>query len=106
MKKSLTLILAAILIASLLVSCGGGGLPNGRYEPAAGELSSFDAIVINGSNITMTYAFGAISQTYKYSYKNGTLTYTEGGASLNVACTYDKDTKILEWAGIKYEKVK
>jgi hypothetical protein len=105
MKKYLALILAVILMVTLSAACGGkGGIPNGRYEPDG--ISTVEAIVISGNNFTMTYAMGAVSQTNKYTYKNETITFQDGGTALNVACTYDEDTGVLNWAGIDFIKVK
>ena len=108
MKRLIATVLLMATVLTLLAACGGGNLPNGRYEPAPGEFAVFEAIVVNGNNITMTYAMGAISQTNKYTYKNGTLTYQDGGTALNVACEYYDKTNdspaYLVWSGIKYVK--
>jgi hypothetical protein len=103
MKKTLSFILAALLLVSLLTACS-GGIPDGRYEPNG--YSTIEAIIVSGNNFTFTYALGAVSQTNKYTYKNGTITFQDGGSAVNVACTYDKGTEVLEWAGIKFKKVK
>jgi hypothetical protein len=106
MKKYLVFALAVILAATLLAACGGGGLPNGRYEPTEDyeTMSPLEAIIVNGNNFTFTYAMGAVSQTSKYTYKNGTITFQDGSAAINVACTYDESDGILTWAGIEFEK--
>ena len=95
-----------MLTVSLFTACGGGGIPNGRYEPADDSFSVVEAIIVNGNNFTFTYAMGGLSQTSKYTWKNGTITFQDGGAAINVACSYDAEAKVLTWAGVDFAKVK
>jgi ABC-type phosphate transport system substrate-binding protein len=105
MKKILALALAALLMVTLLAACGGGGIPNGKYIPTGdtAAYSAVESIVVSGNNFTFTFLAG-VSQTNKYTYKNGTITFQDGGTAINVACTYDDSTKILKWAGIDFQK--
>ena len=99
----LTIVITAVLTSA---SCGGGQLPNGQYEPVD-EYSKavYSAITIKGNNFTIVFPVLG-SMTYKYKYKDGTITFTDGGMGLSVACIYDEDTKILNYGGTEFTKVK
>ena len=60
-------------------------------------------IIIDGNNFTIGQPLGLLSTTMKFTYRDGTITFTEGGAALNVACEY-KDGS-LWWSGAEFKKV-
>jgi hypothetical protein len=93
--KALALTLTVITIATILSACGGSGIPNGRYEPVDPMMAlTIQAIVINGNNFTQVMPYTGMGTTLKFTYKNGTLTFPEGG--LSVPCEY-KDGSL--WYG-------
>ena len=105
--KLINLLLAAVLFSTLsLTSCGGGGLPNGRYAPTqeyeSAAKSVIQAIIIEGDNFTTVTPFTGVGITMKYKYENGTLSFTEGAATAGIACEFKNDT--LWWSGIPFIK--
>ena len=104
-SKLFNLAVAAILFfAVTLTSCGGGGLPNGRYAPVDADMarSVAQAIIIDGDNFTIVYPFVGIGQTTKYKYTDGTITFTDGLSAVGIACEFKNDT--LWWSGIPFTK--
>ncbi|MDR0874453.1 MAG: hypothetical protein LBN27_13480 [Prevotellaceae bacterium] len=105
--KLFNLAIAAILFFTVtLTSCGGGGLPNGRYAPteeykdiAKGVIQ---AIIIDGDNFTTVFPFTGQGITVKYKYENGTLSFSDGVATAGIACEFKNDT--LWWSGIPFTK--
>jgi hypothetical protein len=105
-KRLFLLTILLIIFALTTTACTGGGLPNGRYEPVRPEMAlTIPAIEIKGKNFTMVMAGGLMSQTVKYKYKNGTITFIDASLSgLNLACTYADE--ILTYGDIEFKKVK
>ena len=103
-SKLFRLVVAATLFfAVILTSCGGGGLPNGRYAPVDTYMANrIQAIIIDGDNFTLVYSFVGIGTTVKYKYTNGTITFSDGIAAVGIACEY-KDG-ILYYAGAPFKK--
>jgi len=70
------------MVSVVLTSCGGGGLPNGRYAPTQeyeiAARSLLQAIIINGNNFTAVYPFTGQGITVKYEYTEGTLKLSDG----------------------------
>ena len=83
-----------LVFAVTMTSCGGGGLPNGRYAPVSqtAAMASIQAIIIDGDNFTMVMPYTGQGITVKYKYTNGTLTFAGAGAALGVACEFRNDT--------------
>ena len=78
-NKMFCFLLAFCIASVVLTSCGGGGLPNGRYAPSNDIANSLmQAIIINGNNFTVVYPFTGQSITVKYEYTNGTLKLSDG----------------------------
>ena len=106
MEKTITKVLAASLAITLVIllsACGGDKIPNGRYEPVDEAMAfTIQAIVIDGNNFTQVLPLGVGSTTLKFKYKDGTITFTEGGAGLNLACEY-KDGA-LWYSGVEFKK--
>jgi hypothetical protein len=87
------------LTATVFTSCGGGGLPNGRYEPSVAGVIS--AIIIDGNNFTAEMA-GVAGMTAKYEYKDGKIIFKDGAAALSTGCEFRNDT--LFYAGMPFVK--
>jgi hypothetical protein len=87
------------LATTVITSCGGGSLPNGRYEPPAAGV--FSAIIIKGNNFTAEMA-GIAGITAKYEYKDGKIIFKDGGAALSTGCEFRNDT--LFYAGVPFVK--
>jgi hypothetical protein len=91
-----------ILATTVMTSCSGGGIPNGRYAPVNEAVASgaIQAIVINGDNFTQVFPFTGQGISVKYKYTNGTITFHGGGQVGSVACEYRNDT--LFYSGIPF----
>jgi hypothetical protein len=103
MRKIITMaVVSALFLAVTLTSCGGGGLPNGRYEPIDDTMKAswVQAIIIDGDNFTTVFPITGQGITVKYKYTDGTITFTDGVATAGVACEY-KDG-LLYYAGIPF----
>ena len=76
---------ATLIFAVTMSSCGGGGLPNGRYAPTqeyeAVARGVIQAIIISGDNFTTVFPITGQGITVKYKYTNGTVTFTDGIAA-------------------------
>jgi len=105
-RKMFCLLFALGLASVVLTSCGGGGLPNGRYTPTeeykAVASGAIQAIIIDGNNFTTVMPLTGMGITLKYKYTDGTITFTDGIGTAGVACEY-KDG-LLWYAGIPFKK--
>ncbi|MDR1689442.1 MAG: hypothetical protein LBS21_12645 [Clostridiales bacterium] len=83
--SAIFLILA--ITTAILTSCGGDRPPNGRYEAADTDIMlSFQAIIIDGDNITTVMPVTGMGTTFKYTYNSntGVITATDGGVGASV----------------------
>jgi predicted small lipoprotein YifL len=89
-KRALTAVLSAALIICALTACGSDGkLPNGRYVPVDPSVAMvYQAIIIDGNNFTQVMPFTGMGITLKFTYSNGTITFTDGITGASVACEY------------------
>ena len=97
-------IITVLYFTVTLTSCGGGGLPKGRYEPEneSVKASLVQAIIINGDNFTVVMPMTGQGITLKYKYTDGTVTFYGEGAAVGQACEF-KDGK-LWYMGIPFIK--
>ena len=97
-------VIAFLLCTITLASCGGGGLPNGRYTPVDETLGTtvLQAIIINGDNFTTVLPMIGTGITMKYKYTNGTLTFTGTEGSAGLPCVFRNDT--LFYGGMPFLK--
>lgn len=102
--KMLALVLIVSSITALFTACSGDTIPNGRYVPldSTVAMTTIQAIVIDGNNFTMVQPLIGTGITLKYTYKNGTITFTDGTTGVSAACEY-KDGS-LWYAGFEFKK--
>ncbi|MDR1689952.1 MAG: hypothetical protein LBS21_15300 [Clostridiales bacterium] len=104
-KRFISLFLAAVAVTLLLAACGGGGLPNGRYEPTDSAQTAFiPAIVVDGNKFSVLMPMEMGANDFTYEFSDGTFTLTDAnGMSASIPCTY-KDG-ILSYGGVEFKKV-
>jgi hypothetical protein len=105
-KRVLALILAIALCAGAFAGCGGSvnGIPNGKYEPADGS-GSFTYLDFKGGKVEIGSGYAGTtvsSESVKYTFKNGKLSFSVGGVPFDMPCTVNGDT--LTIGGIDYVK--
>ena len=104
-KRAIGVILTLALCVGILVGCGGGksGIPNGKYESDGSGV--FTYLDFKGSNVEVGTGFGNTtisSETVKYTFKNGTLSFEIAGFPYEMPCAVDGN--VLTVAGSKYYK--
>ncbi|MDR0856106.1 MAG: metal-binding protein ZinT [Clostridiales bacterium] len=113
-RNTFIAVLSLVLCLAVLGACkGGGGLPDGIYKPFAVTVSGIGRTELSGTAAaayvsysieikgdTLTFHMSGLSESAKYSYKDGKITLKESAStSISLHIAYENDTLVWDLGG-------
>lgn len=102
MKKTLSFLLATLMIVALvLTSCGGANKLTGKWAVSTGGIESFAMEFTKDGKMTIS-TMGITTIEADYKVKDNTITYSIGGVESKIEYTIKDNTLNLNFGGIAY----